>query len=256
MTSLTARHTCREGTPRRRAATPRAALAVVLGLTLALAGCSDEEADVVATSSAPPPTAADRLEQAEGVLVDAGTLHLSMTGTQLPEDTNSYIISAVGDGTMEPPAFTGTITAKIAGIQADIPTVALDGDLWVKLPYVPKHVKTDPATLGVPDPATLFDPESGLVGLLTQTQTPAFGERARAGSEIVQEITGTLPGKAVTDLLYVGDAASPFDVTYGLVEESWQVRTVTITGPFYPPATSTYTLVLDAYGAPVTVTQP
>ncbi|MFC6420202.1 LppX_LprAFG lipoprotein [Ornithinimicrobium tianjinense] len=231
----------------------RSVVALALGASLALAACSDGEDDTTTTSA---PTAADRLAQAHDVLVDAGTVHLAMTGTELPEDENSYIISAVGDGTMEPPAFTGTITAKLAGIQADVPTVALDGDLWVKLPFAPAYVNTDPATLNVPDPATLFDPESGLVGLLPQTQDPQFGEQARAGAEVVQEVTGTLPGEAVTELLMVGDAASPFDVTYGLVEESWQVRTVEITGPFYPPATSTYTLTLDAYGAPVTVTKP
>lgn len=203
-----------------------------------------------------PPTAADRLEQARGVLVHAGSVHLTLTGTDLPEDESSYIISAVGDGTMEPPAFTGTITAKLAGIQADVPTVALDGELWVKLPFAPAHVRTSPEDLNVPDPATLLDPESGLVGLLPQTQDPQFGERARVGAETVQQITGTLPGEAVTDLLHVGDAGSSFEVTYGLVEEDWQVRTVEITGPFYPPATSTYTVTLDSYGAPVTVTRP
>lgn len=231
----------------------RSVVALAVGASLVLAGCSGGADDASTTSA---PTAADRLAQAHDVLVDAGTVHLTMTGTELPEDENSYIISAVGDGTMEPPAFTGTITAKLAGIQADVPTVALDGDLWVKLPFAPAYVNTDPASLNVPDPATLFDPETGLVGLLPQTQDPQFGEKARAGAEVVQEVTGTLPGEAVTELLHVGDAASPFDVTYGLVEENWQVRTVEISGPFYPPATSTYTLTLDAYGAPVTVTKP
>ncbi len=230
---------------------------VGIAAAIALGGCSDGDGEETATTSAPPPpTAQDRLEQAHEVLTAAGSVHLTLSGTDLPEDENSYIISADGSGTMEPPAFDGTITAVVAGVQADIPTVALDGDLWVKLPYVPAHVNTDPAELGVPDPATLFDPESGLVGLLTQTQDPQFGERARAGAEVVQEVVGTLPGETVTDLLYAGDAESAFDVTYGLVEESWQVRSVEITGPFYPPTTSTYTVTLDAYGEPVTVTQP
>ncbi len=234
--------------------TRRTLAVLALGSTLALGACSGDAEEQAPTTQAP--TAADRLAQAHDVLVDAGTVHLELTGTELPEDEKSYIVSAVGDGTMDPPAFTGTITAVLAGIQADVPTVALDGELWVKLPYVPAHARTDPADLGVPDPATLFDPEDGLVGLLPQTEDPQFGDRARAGAEVVQEVTGTLPGQAVTDLLYVGDAASPFDVTYGLVEESWQVRTVEITGPFYPPATSTYTVTLDAYGEPVTVTKP
>src|SRR5699024_1630129 len=101
--------------------------------------------DAVATTQAP--TAADRLAQARDVVVEAGSVHLALAGTQLPADESSYIISAVGDGTMEPPAFDGTITAKLAGIQAEIPTVALGGDLWVKLPFAPAHVRTDPSEL-------------------------------------------------------------------------------------------------------------
>lgn len=229
--------------------------AVALAALLSLAACSDGD-DAATTSAPPPPTAADRLAQAHDVVVDAGSMQLTMTGTDLPEDQTSYIISATGSGTMEPPAFDGTITARLAGVQADVPTVALDGELWVKLPYVPAHVRTDPAELGVPDPATLFDPETGLVSLLEDTQDPEFGERAREGEEIVQQVVGTLPGEVVTALLYVGDSASDFDVTYGLVEDSWEVRTVEITGPFYPPEPSTYTLTLDAYGEPVTVTRP
>ena len=226
-------------------------------LALVLAGCTDDEGEDAATSSAPPPpTAEDRLAQAHDVLVDAGSVSLALAGTDLPEDETSYIISAEGAGTMEPPAFDGTITAVVAGVQADIPTVALDGQLFVKLPYVPAHVNTDPEELGVPDPATLFDRESGLVSLLKQTDDPQFGERSRAGAEVVQQVVGTLPGEIVTDLLYAGDAESSFDVTYGLVEESWQVRSVEITGPFYPPTTSTYTVTLDQYGEPVTVTEP
>ncbi len=231
--------------------------ALALAAALVLVGCDDggeEEAEEAPTTEAP--TAADRLEQARDVLVDAGTVHLAMVGTELPEDVSTYVISAEGDGTMDPPAFDGTITAKLAGIQADVPTVALDGDLWVRLPFTPAHVRTDPADLDVPDPATLFDPEDGLVGLLPRTEDPRFGDRAREGAEVVQQVTGTLPGEAVTALLLAGDADASFDVTYGLVEESWQLRTVTITGPFYPPATSTYTVTLTRYGEPVTVTRP
>lgn len=230
---------------------------IALALAAAtLTACSDGEDEAEATSAPPPPSAADRLAQAHDVLVGAGSLHLELTGSELPEDQSTYIISATGDGTMDPPAFDGSITAKLAGIQADVPTVAVDGELYVKLPYVPTHVRTDPADLGVPDPATLFDREAGLVSLLQDTEDPQFGERRREGAEVVQEVEGTLPGQAVRDLLRAGDAEADFDVVYGLVEDDWQVRTVVITGPFYPPATSTYSVSLSSYGAPVTVTAP
>lgn len=240
-----------------RRSAPHTLPLLALALSAAtLTACSDGDDGAEATSAPPPPSAADRLEQAHDVLVEAGSLHLELTGSELPEDQSTYIISATGDGTMDPPAFDGTITAKMAGIQADVPTVAVDGNLYVKLPYVPRHVRTDPADLGVPDPATLFDRETGLVGLLQETEDPDFGERRREGAEVVQDVEGTLPGQVVRDLLHAGDAEADFDVVYGLVEDDWQVRTVVITGPFYPPATSTYSVNLSDYGAPVTVTAP
>ena len=240
-----------------RRTAPQTRHLIALALAAAtLTACSDGEDEAEATSAPPPPSAADRLAQAHDVLVGAGSLHLELTGSELPEDQSTYIISATGDGTMDPPAFDGSITAKLAGIQADVPTVAVDGELYVKLPYVPTHVRTDPADLGVPDPATLFDREAGLVSLLQDTEDPQFGERRREGAEVVQEVEGTLPGQAVRDLLRAGDAEADFDVVYGLVEDDWQVRTVVITGPFYPPATSTYSVSLSSYGAPVTVTAP
>lgn len=240
-----------------RRSAPHTRHLVALALVAAtLTACDNGADEVSATTPPPPPTAAERLAQAQEVLLDAGSLHLALAGTDLPEGQSTYIISADGAGTMEPPAFDGTITAKMAGIQADVPTVAVDGDLYVKLPYVPRHVRTDPADLGVPDPATLFDRETGLVGLLEDTEDPQFGDRRREGAEVVQEVVGTLPGEVVRALLHAGDANSDFDVSYGLVEDDWQVRTVVITGSFYPPATSTYTLTLSAYGEPVTVTAP
>lgn len=230
-------------------------MALAAGTVLLLAGCGGD-AETEEESAAPPPSAKDRLEQAHEVVTDAGSLHLAMVAEDPPQEASTYVVSAEGDGTMDPPAFDGEITARLAGVQADVPAIAVDGELWVELPYTSRYVQTDPADLGAPDPATLFDPEQGLVGLLTRTDAPEFGDRTRAEDEIVQNVTGTLDGQLIVDLLRTGDAGATFDVTYGLVEESWEVRTVTITGPFYPPETSTYRLTLDAYGEPVTVERP
>ncbi|MDQ3384376.1 MAG: LppX_LprAFG lipoprotein [Actinomycetota bacterium] len=227
----------------------------VVGL-LGLGACSDDEPDEVPTETTQAPTAQDRLEQAREVLTEAGSVHLTMVGENLPEELDAYVISADGSGTMEPPAFEGTITAKVAGIQADVPTVAVDDQLYVQLPFTPGYISTSPEALNVPDPAQLFDVDAGVVSLLSKTEDAEFGEQSREGREIVQEVTGTLPGQAIIDLLSVGDEEATFEVTYALVEEDWQVRTVTLTGPFYPQAESTYTVTLDQYGEPVTVTAP
>lgn len=238
----------------RRTARTTAVIALCAGL--GLAACSGDEPateDDTATTEA---TAQDRLDEAQEVLSGAGSVSLLMEGTDLPESESAYIISADGSGTLEPPAFEGVITARLAGTQADVPTVAVDDTLYVELPFTGRYVETDPADLGVPDPAQLFSIDSGLVSLLGQTGGAEFGEQTRAGGDVLQEVTGTLPGDVVADLLAVGDRDAEFDVVYGLVEDSWEVRAVTVTGPFYPSTDSTYTLTLNDYGDPVEITAP
>lgn len=238
------RHTRRSGVP--------IALAAVTALALSACSGGDEpDGDEVTTTEA---TAADRLAQAHTTLSEAGSVQLELEGVDLPE--SAVIIKAVGAGTMVPPAFDGTITAKVAGVQADVPTIAVDDQLYVKLPFAPDFISTTPEDLNVPDPARLFDVDDGLAGLLLLTESAEFGEQTRVGAEVTQAITGTVPGQAVVDLLFVGDETQDFTVEYGLIEDSWEVRTVEITGPFYPPDNATYVVTLDEYGEPVTVTAP
>ncbi|MGI8946457.1 MAG: LppX_LprAFG lipoprotein [Ornithinimicrobium sp.] len=242
----------------RRQARPVRALVVLAGVGfLGLSACSDDEPsgpdDAAATSE---PTPQDRLDQAHDVLSSAGSVSLGMVGSSLPESESAYVIGAEGSGTLEPAAFEGTITAKLTGIQADVPTIAVDDLLYLELPFTGRYAETDPDSLNVPDPAGLFDLETGLVSLLKKTDNPQFGEQSRAGADVVQEVSGTLPGDLIVDLLNAGAPEATFDVVYGLVEESWEARTVTLTGPFYPPAESTYTVTLDDYGVPVEITAP
>ncbi len=220
--------------------------AVVSAIALVACGHGDEGG----------PTAAQRLQEAGEALVAAGSVHLTMTGTDLPEQEQSYVIGADGVGTFDPPAFEGTFTARFRGVQAEMSTVAVDGSLFVKLPFAPTHVELDPATFNVPDPATLLDAETGLVSLLADTQDARTGERVRIEKEIATEITGTLPAASVRRVLSIGHTDTPFDVTVQLVEPTGEVRSVGIRGQFYPPTVSTYLLTLDEYGAPVTVERP
>ncbi|MGB3185227.1 MAG: LppX_LprAFG lipoprotein [Ornithinimicrobium sp.] len=243
--------------PSIRAGWTRRAVAVTMGAALlGAAGCSDSDEPEDPQETTAEPTAQDRLDQAYDVLGQAGSVSLILEGTDLPEEESAYVIKADGAGTTGPPAFDGTITAKLAGVQADVPTVAVDGELFVKLPFSPVFTSVDPESLGVPDPARLFDGDLGVVSLLTKTDGAEFGEQSRVGGDVVQEVSGTLSGDLIVDLLNVGAPDSEYEVVYGLIEDDWEVRTVTITGEFYPPATSTYTLTLDDYGVPVTVTAP
>lgn len=247
----------RAGPPRRaggRGPAARGGLAAAALLTALLAGCSSSDE----STTDPPenePTAQDRLDQARDVLAAAGSVALGLEGSNIP-DTGGAVLSADGVGSMEPAAFEGTITARIGGFQADVPVIAVDGNLYVHLPYTPTYVQQSPEQLGVPDPARLFDPDQGVVTLLSITEGAEFGDQTRARDEVLQEIHGTLPGDAVVDLLGVGDRDAAFDVTYGLVEEDSQVRSVALSGPFFPPDTSSYTLTLSDYGLDVDITAP
>ena len=57
------------------------------------------------------------------------------------------------------------------------------------------------------------------------------------------------------DLFHLGDGTGTFAVSYGITESD-QLRTATLTGPFFPPAEATYLLTLTDYGAPVEITSP
>lgn len=200
------------------------------------------------------PTAAERLAAAKTKLDAASSMHLSLTSRNLPEQV-SGVVSADGWGT-HAPAFKGTFQVKVKGVAADSEIVAVDGAVYAKLPFVSIFAKVDPATLGAPDPATLFDRTTGLSSLLTATRNPTIGTKTRRGTEVVLPISGTLEGKAVADLLKVGGADSTYQVTYGLTDPAGELRSVEITGPFFGSATSTYTLVLDRYGEPVDIKKP
>jgi len=230
----------------------------------ALAACSgSDDAQVRET------TAAEQLAAAK-VKVDAATsLHLTLRSRDLPASANG-VIGADGSGT-HAPAFKGTLNARISGFEAKVDVVAISGLLHVKLPFTTEFVEADPREYDAPDPARLFSADGGISSLLTATIAPVEGPKTRVGKEVLTTITGTLPGTSVERLLSIGDASKTFKVTYGITDPGGELRTVTMSGPFYQratptPATSatatstaatpTYLLTLDRYGAPVEISKP
>ncbi len=84
-----------------------------------------------------------------------------------------------------------------SGITADADVVALDGEVYAKLPFTSKFVVIDPADYGAPDPADLMDPDGGLSSLLTAAQDVQAGKQVREGKVVLTSYTGTVPGKDV-----------------------------------------------------------
>ena len=216
-----------------------------------LAACTN---DGDSTPGPTPPSPAQRLAAAKAKVDEAPSVHLKLESSGVPKDA-SGVTSGDGWGA-HPPAFKGTLKGVFSGIPADVEIVSTGGEVSAKLPLFPGMNKIDPKAFGVPDPATLFSTDHGLSSLLTATQSPVEGEKIRNGAEVLTTIKGTLPGDKVVDLFLVGDRNGTFQATYGLTDED-ELRRVALTGPFFGSGTSsTYTLTLDQYGAPVTIEKP
>lgn len=216
-------------------------------MVAALTGCSGANRAQVTTAS-------QQLAAAKAKLDAATSMHLTLRSSGIPASVDGAL-GADGSGT-HAPAFKGTLDARISGFEAKVDVVSIDKLLYVKLPFTTQFVQADPKTYNAPDPAQLFATSGGITSLLTATTNPVEGAKIRVGPDVLQTITGTLPGATVARLLNIGDATQTFHVTYGITDSGGQLRTVTMTGPFYKGATSTYTLTLDQYGAPVEIIKP
>ena len=222
--------------------------AVLVAAALATAGCS--EAGVAQTS---PPD--ERLEDASAALDAAGSVTLDLSSRDVPERENG-VTAAQGQGVIseEEPKFRGTITGTIEGVPGTIEVVAIGETTWMKF-FTPEYEEADLESLGAPNPAMFFHPGDGISSMLPATQDPQPGPDVREGSEVLGTITGALPGATISQVLGLGDGTGTFDAVYGLTEND-QLRTATLTGPFFDGATSTYTLVISDYGSPVEITRP
>ena len=225
-------------------------MALALLMTAALAACSGADK----APQVRKPTAAEQLAAAKAKADAATSLHLTLRSSGIPESANG-VLGADGTGT-HAPAFKGTLDARIGGFQVKVEVVSLDKVLYLKLPFTTEFVQADPKTYNAPDPAQLFASDGGVTSLMTATTNPVEGKTTREGADVLKTITGKLPGESVVKLLNVGDATKTFDVTYGITDPGGELRTVTVVGPFYQGATSTYVLTLDKYGAPVDITKP
>jgi lipoprotein LprG len=240
--------------PRMTVALMAASLMTGALMTGALAACS--AADKTAAKKLTP---AQQLAAAK-VRVDAATsLHMTLHSSGIPDSVNGAL-GADGSGT-HAPAFKGTLDVRISGFETKVDVVALDKVLYVKLPFTSGFTPIDPKQYNAPDPAKLFAAQGGISSLMTATTNPLEGKPTRAGADVLKTISGKLPGGSIVKLLNIGDATKTFDVTYGITDPGGELRTVTMTGQFYKgttstAVTSTYTLTLDKYGAPVEISKP
>lgn len=226
-------------------ATAGTALAFV---ALALVGCSSDD-DAPAKEGTP----AEQLAAARTNLEKSPAVTFTLEATGLPSKAIG-VSGAKGTGVFTPPSFKGTLNATVAGVTGTVEVIAVEQDVYMKF-FTPGYNKIDPATYGAPNPAQLFNKQTGVTSLISKTQSPAKGGQVRDGSEVLTSFTGKVPGDAVADLFVIGVRSGTFDVTYGVTAEK-QLRTVVLKGPFYEGSTSTYSLRLTSLASPVAITRP
>ena len=217
----------------------------------ALAGCSGDEPD--AASGKPPE---EVLAEASTKLADTTGVDLTLSAGALPEGV-SGIAEAAGTVT-DAPAFDGSITVVFAGQTAEVPVIAVGGDVFAQLPFTDgAWQKVNPKEYGAPDPSNLVG-EDGFAGLLELTESPEAGESVRGGAdntEILTTYTGTVPGDAM-DAIIPSSSGDTFDVEWQVTDDG-ELRKAELTGVFYPRAEPmTYTVEFADYGTEKDISAP
>lgn len=231
---------------------------LALAVAIALTGCTSgsKKATVSSTSgSRSPITPASTLATAKKTLDTTSGVHLNLTSEKVPAKENG-LISGEGDGS-HAPAFKGTIGVRIAVAGTlSVPVVAVGGQVWAKTPLNPKMTRIDPTQFGAPDPAQIFATDGGFSSLLVATRSPKFGDKKRDGKDVVQTVTGTLPGAVIKKTLSFGQADATYDAVY-LITDKGELRSAKLTGEFYKGADDTsYTVEFTKYGEKVVVSRP
>ena len=224
-------------------------LVALLAATLVLTSCGDEDPTKGRTPKQVLAAAQKHLDETSGI-------NFSIASDDLPEGITT-LKAATGTLTREP-AFEGTLTVPVMGTEAQVDVVSVDGVVYAKLPFTTAFQELDPADYGVPDPAALIAPETGISSLLAATQDVKIGKSVRGGAdndEILSTYTGTLPDTAVQKIL--AGATGDFDVTY-IINDSDELTEATIKGHFSGEGEAAYSYTIDVteYGVEKEIAKP
>lgn len=223
---------------------------VLAGVLLALAGCtsgSGGDPEPAATSTAPPPTPAELLEDSAAAMESVQTAHFTIeVSGDLPElilNKGEGDLTAAGDAQ-------GSATIKQFGQLVEVEFVLVGGELHLKA-GTGGFAQVPAALAGnVYDPSVILDPTSGVSAVLRGVQSPVD-----AGSDgNVRKVSGTVPQAVAAGL--VPGITTDVDGVFGIDTTNDRLVDATfgLTGADGQPATVAVTL--SDLDAPVTVTAP
>jgi LppX_LprAFG lipoprotein len=195
------------------------------------------------------------LAKARQTINAASAAHFTVSSTRLPS-SGTTLKSGTGD-LARPGELRGTFQIAIDGLPTNISIIETGGKFYVKLPFASSYQITSPSKFGFGDPAQLIDPNTGVSRLLTQISGPKVTGKTRVNGEVLENISGTVPGSDVTEFLPDVAPSQPVQLVLGINPSSAQVRQVQVTGPFAQATTqSTYLVTLTDYNEAVTITAP
>jgi lipoprotein LprG len=187
------------------------------------------------------------LAAAQQKLLDTSGVDLTLTTTRLPRRVDG--VRRLQGTLTAAPAFKGKVGVRVNDLTADLPMVAVDGEVYAQLPYTDSYAEVDPAAYGSPDPAELLDPDHGLAGWVGQTQGAEPSDDGKV-------VTGTVPGQVVAGAVPSAAADGIFKVEWRLDGDDL-LEGARITGPFYGKAPDvTYVLDVGEYDLSPDITKP
>ena len=225
-------------------------LAALMAALLLLSGCGGG-GDTAKKAEQTPQQA---MELAKKKFDDASSVQIDLSTKSTPSGGNG-VLGASGTLT-QAPAFKGDVKVVLNGLTATVPITSVDDKVYAQLPLQTQYTVIDPSDYGAPDPAAFADPETGLSSLLTQIDGLEKKGKSRSGDQILTTYTGTLPGKAVKEIIPSAAAGQTYETTVG-VDEKGYARTVKITGTFFAGSDNvTYNVKLSNYDAGVKISAP
>jgi lipoprotein LprG len=232
-----------------------AALMLLTGwLTGWLTACSGSGSGPAGTSSAKP-SAAEFVARAKTTLDATSAVHFVLSSAGLPQAVTA-LVGGEGDAA-RPDKFAGDLDVSLSGGKAKVSVVSIGGTVHVKLPFTTTYTVTDPKKFNIPDPGSFMSPTAGLTQLLAQATNATDSGQTRAGGAVLQTVVADVPGRVVDAVLRDADPAAPVKATFGIDPATNQLRTATLVGPFFEKGvSSSYTLALSKYGAPVDIRVP
>jgi lipoprotein LprG len=195
------------------------------------------------------------LQQARTTLDAAPALHFALSSAHTPSG-GTVLVGGAGD-VVRPDRFRGTLRVSLGGATVSVGVISVAGTVYLKAPLTPTYVRADPRKYGVSDPGKLLDPQSGLSRLLSEATEVRSAGRDRYAGEGLDEVTISLPGSVVQQVLTSADPSQPVTGRLGISPSSHELRVAVLTGPFLARGVmTTFTVVLDHYGEHVTISAP